>query len=417
MIKKIVFVVLVLISGQLFSQENTPSPYSYYGVGLQKFKGTNNLVSMGGLTVYSDSIHLNVLNPASYSNQMLTSIQVGGTGSFYKLSNSSVTEKAKKTTFDYLVIGLPYNKNLGFSIGLVPETAVGYRFNSTSQGTEGTITKTYTGSGGLNKVYIGGGYKLKNGLSFGMDFQYLFGSIESRIVLSEIGVLYGSREINTTAVSGVRVNLAANYFRKLNSKLNLTSSITFLPETKVKSENNRQTSPVAVSANGNVTNVENPIEINSNTRLNLPSRTNLGVGLGNRKWFVGMDYTIIGKTTELNRLEVNNNVTYETGSKIAVGGFYLPQYDSYNNYLKRITYRAGFRFEKTGIIVNNQSINERAVNLGLAFPITGSFSTLSIGTEWGSRGTTSNGLIKENYFSLNVGLIFNDRWFKKSLYN
>lgn len=417
MIKKIVFVVLVLISGQLFSQENTPSPYSYYGVGLQKFKGTNNLVSMGGLTVYSDSIHLNVLNPASYSNQMLTSIQVGGTGSFYKLSNSSVTEKAKKTTFDYLVIGLPYNKNLGFSIGLVPETAVGYRFNSTSQGTEGTITKTYTGSGGLNKVYIGGGYKLKNGLSFGMDFQYLFGSIESRIVLSEIGVLYGSREINTTAVSGVRVNLAANYFRKLNSKLNLTSSITFLPETKVKSENNRQTSPVAVSANGNVTNVENPIEINSNTRLNLPSKTNLGVGLGNRKWFVGMDYTIIGKTTELNRLEVNNNVTYETGSKIAVGGFYLPQYDSYNNYLKRITYRAGFRFEKTGIIVNNQSINERAVNLGLAFPITGSFSTLSIGTEWGSRGTTSNGLIKENYFSLNVGLIFNDRWFKKSLYN
>lgn len=417
MIKKIVFVVLVLISGQLFSQENTPSPYSYYGVGLQKFKGTNNLVSMGGLTVYSDSIHLNVLNPASYSNQMLTSIQVGGTGSFYKLSNSSVTEKAKKTTFDYLVIGLPYNKNLGFSIGLVPETAVGYRFNSTSQGTEGTITKTYTGSGGLNKVYVGGGYKLKNGLSFGMDFQYLFGSIESRIVLSEIGVLYGSREINTTAVSGVRVNLAANYFRKLNSKLNLTSSITFLPETKVKSENNRQTSPVAVSANGNVTNVENPIEISSNTRLNLPSKTNLGVGLGNRKWFVGMDYTIIGKTTELNRLEVNNNVTYETGSKIAVGGFYLPQYDSYNNYLKRITYRAGFRFEKTGIIVNNQSINERAVNLGLAFPITGSFSTLSIGTEWGSRGTTSNGLIKENYFSLNVGLIFNDRWFKKSLYN
>ena len=49
----------------------------------------------------------------------------------------------------------------------------------------------------------------------------------------------------------------------------------------------------------------------------------------------------------------------------------------FNSDLKRITYRAGFRFEKTGIIVNNQSINERAVNLGLAFPITGSFSTLS----------------------------------------
>ena len=56
----------------------------------------NDVISMGGLGVYSDSIHLNVLNPASYANQMLTSIQVGGTSSFYKLKSSSDFEQAKK---------------------------------------------------------------------------------------------------------------------------------------------------------------------------------------------------------------------------------------------------------------------------------------------------------------------------------
>jgi len=35
------------------------SPYSFYGVGVNTFKGTMDNRSMGGLNVYSDSIHLN----------------------------------------------------------------------------------------------------------------------------------------------------------------------------------------------------------------------------------------------------------------------------------------------------------------------------------------------------------------------
>jgi hypothetical protein len=42
---------------------------------------------------------------------------------------------------------------------------------------------------------------------------------------------------------------------------------------------------------------------------------------------------------------------------------------------------------------------------------------MNLGIEYGSRGTTRNNLIKEDYFSINIGLLFNDKWFRKTLYN
>ena len=100
-----------------------------------------------------------------------------------------------------------------------------------------------------------------------------------------------------------------------------------------------------------------------------------------------------------------------------MGGFYVPKYNSFTSYLSRVTYRAGFRYENTGIILNNTSIKDKSVTLGFGLPISGTFSSMNLGIEYGSRGTTSNGLIKEDYFSINIGLLFNDKWFRKTLYN
>lgn len=416
MIKKIVFAVLVFISGQLFSQENTASPYSFYGIGDAKFKGTNDIIAIGGLSVYSDSTHLNVLNPASYANQMLTSIQVGGTSNFYKLSSSTDTQKAQKTTFDYLVIGLPYSKKLGFSLGLLPQSAVGYRLVNDQLSTNNYAYR-YNGSGGLNKVYFGAGYQLTSKLSVGMDFQYLFGSIDAKTTLLISNVQFSTREINNSNVTGVGLNFGLNYQSKLNDKINYRTSFTFAPEMKLNSKNSRQIATISFGADG----TEIPASVNdidvADTKLVLPTKIAAGFGLGNRKWFVGADYTFRGSGNQVNRFENYSNVSYENSSKIAIGGFFIPKYDSYKNYFERVTYRAGFRYENTGLVINNTSIKDRALSFGFAFPITGTFSSLSIGSEWGTRGTSANGLIKENYFSVNVGLIFNDKWFKKNLYN
>ena len=79
MIKKIIVSICLLFSFAIFAQEGTSSPYSFYGIGDVKFKGTAENRAMGGLTIYSDSIHLNFQNPGSYSNLKLTTFSLGGT--------------------------------------------------------------------------------------------------------------------------------------------------------------------------------------------------------------------------------------------------------------------------------------------------------------------------------------------------
>lgn len=417
MIKKIVILITILLANFGFTQENTASPYSFYGLGSTRFKGTNDFVNMGGISVYSDSTHINVLNPASYSNQLITTFQVGMTSSFYNLNTASASEKAKKTTFDYVVMGFPISKKVGVSLGLLPQSAVGYRLTSDTRSVNG-LFKQYKGKGGVNKVFFGAGYQISPKLSIGVDFQYLFGILNTQSDVLNQNVIYGSREVNESTVSGLAINTGLNFKTKFNSKLNFFSSVTYAPEAKLNSINTRNVSLVSALANGTIVPASADTEVNvADSKLIVPSKLVLGAGLGNRKWFLGGDVAFSGSGNQVNRFENYSNVSYENAVKVAIGGFFIPKFDSFNNYFQRVTYRGGFKFENTGLIINNTAIKDKSVTLGFGLPISGTFSSMNLGIEYGSRGTTRNNLIKEDYFSINIGLLFNDKWFRKTLYN
>jgi hypothetical protein len=110
-------------------------------------------------------------------------------------------------------------------------------------------------------------------------------------------------------------------------------------------------------------------------------------------------------------------VRYEKYAKYAIGGYYLPNYTSFSSYFSRITYRAGLKYEKIGLVVNNESIKDVGLTLGAGFPITGSFSNVNFGIEYGKKGTVSSNLIQENYINFSLSFSFNDKWFVKSKFN
>ena len=111
-----------------------------------------------------------------------------------------------------------------------------------------------------------------------------------------------------------------------------------------------------------------------------------------------------------------SNVAYKRDSQLSVGGFYIPKFNSFTNYFSRIVYRAGVRIEKTGLHINNQSIDELGISFGLGLPLNG-LSSANIGVEFGKRGTLSEGLVEENFVAIRIGLSLNDRWFIKRKYN
>ena len=114
-----------------------------------------------------------------------------------------------------------------------------------------------------------------------------------------------------------------------------------------------------------------------------------------------------------NRTFELENISYNDAVKYKIGGFYIPKYNSLTSYYKRIVYRAGIRFEETGINLNGQDINEFGISFGVGIPVGRLFSNVNIGFEIGKRGTTDFGLIQENFFNTFISLSFNDRWFDK----
>ena len=404
MIKKILLGSFILLSLHSFAQAGTASPYSFYGIGDVKFKGTVENKSMGGLGILPDSIHINLQNPASLSSLKLTTFSVAGTYNTLSLKTESASEKARRTTLDYLVMAFPVGK-IGLSLGLMPLSSVGYKIEKVTS----TEALRKTGTGGVNKVFVGAGYQIMPKLSVGADLAYNFGNVETELIYSQSDIQKGTGELNTSILSGVSFNAGAIYKTKLK-KYDLVSSLTLSPSTNLNARNTRITSTVATS--GSVSSVNGEIP---DTKVKLPTKFAFGAGVGEiKKWFVGFESTFQGSGNFGNVYASNvTNVTFESASKIALGGYFVPNYNSFSNYLNKITYRAGFRHENTGLVINSESINDTALTLGLGLPVGGALSNINLGMEYGKRGTTNAGLIQENYLNISIGLSFNDKWFVK----
>ena len=72
MIKKIFVVVAMLAVSAGFAQDASVSPFSYFGVGDLRFNGMVENRLMGGMSVFADSIHMNIKNPAALAKLRLT---------------------------------------------------------------------------------------------------------------------------------------------------------------------------------------------------------------------------------------------------------------------------------------------------------------------------------------------------------
>jgi hypothetical protein len=405
MIKKVLISACLLISFVSFAQQGTASPYSFFGIGDVRFKGTLENRSMAGVAVEQDTIHLNLDNPASYASLIQTTFTVGGTFATSNLKTSTQSEKAQRSTFDYLALGIPMGK-FGASFGLIPVTSVGYKILNSSA-TEGDVNSQLDGKGGVNKVYFGLGYKIIQNWNIGVDAQYNFGKITTTSVEGISGVQNGTAEVNTSELSGMAFSLGTMYQRKVYKKVSIFSSLSYSFASNLSSDNTR-----VISVQGDPDPYIYPA---TSTKLKLPNKLSIGLGIGEaRKWLVGANMTFQGDGQLANYYNSAQNVSYESYSKYALGGYYLPNYNSFTSYMSRITYRAGLKYEKIGLIVNNESIKDVGMTLGAGIPIPGSYSNLNFGIEFGKRGTVSSNLVQENYVNFSLSFSFNDKWFVKS---
>ncbi len=414
MIKKILVIVLVFVCIISNAQEGTFSPYSFYGLGIQKFKGTVENRSMGGLSVMADSIHLNLQNPASFGELQLTTYTVGTSYSNFTISNANESSSGENASLDYLAVGIPAGK-FGFGFGVIPVTSVGYELNAVDENDQ---ERRFVGKGGLNKVFLAAGVKVNKNLSIGLDFNYDFGTIENKAILSKPDVQFDTREITSSDLSAFSLSLGLVFKSMISEKLELSASIVSTPSFDVESENTRELATVIVNDGGQEGVVQREDVQVDDQDIELPSEFKLGSGIGQpKKWFVGAEYVYTDTGEFSNTLFIQDNIEYTSASKFKLGGFYIPRYNSLTKYFSRVVYRAGFRYEDTGLNIDGNTIEEFGISFGVGLPVGRLFSNANIGFEYGQRGTTDFGLIKEEFFNISLSLSLNDKWFRKIKFN
>lgn len=405
------------ISYLSFGQQSTSSPYSYHHLGLKKYQNTVENKSMGELNVYSDSIHLNLVNPASLSKLALTAYTVAATQTISRLSTTTQEADSKRTNFDYLAIGLPLTKKVGVAFGLSPFSQVGYQIKNEAVNPFVDESRFWSGDGNINKVFVSTGFEVYKNLSFGMSFQYYFGRLSHSFILVRPDISTQANEENIAQINGFNGQVGVYHFAKINNKLTIHSSLTFSPKADL---NNDFTRRIFITPSL----INEDFSKNNSRKLDLPAMFNGGLAIGQeRKWLLGAEFSTQNAAVNGNRFENVTNVTYERANKINVGGYYIPKFDSFTSYWRRVTYRGGLRYENLGYQIQNESINDFGITFGLGIPLRrysdafANFSNVNIGFEFGRRGTKKSNLIQEDYFNISLSLSFNDKWFQKRKYN
>ncbi|CAM1334849.1 hypothetical protein [Tenacibaculum aestuariivivum] len=416
MIKRLILVMLLLSTITITAQKNSASPYSYFGIGEQYKAVTVEQASMGGIGVaLKDTYHLNFLNPAANADLGASTYTIGGSLTFYKFKEAKVSQSDKITNLRYISLGFPLGKNAGFSVGLRPFSSVGYSLLNDYNADEVSV---YKGEGGTSKIYASYGMYLLKGFSIGLEAGYIFGNLENSIINQRIGNSRVIKSEEDVSVRGGLFKIGAQYKTEFNNKLQFYSGASFVLRSDLSTKGTERI--FTFSASNGELDVKQELSNNINGDVTIPVKSVFGFGLGKQnKWYIGINQQFQSALSSSSSLISNiSSYKYDDSSRLSVGGYYIPKMNSISSYWDRVTYRAGLRFEDTGLLIatNNDftEIKDFGINVGLGLPLPRELSNINIGFEYGQKGTTSNNLIKEEYFNVRLSLSLNSlKWFNK----
>jgi hypothetical protein len=87
-----------------------------------------------------------------------------------------------------------------------------------------------------------------------------------------------------------------------------------------------------------------------------------------------------------------------------------------NTFYKNCDYRIGFNYETSYLKFGNNLIDDKSISVGVTMPLPGKISGLSLTLKAGSKGITSNHLIRENYAMMQLGFSLTEFWFMRRKY-
>ncbi|MDR0729600.1 MAG: outer membrane protein transport protein [Prevotellaceae bacterium] len=400
---------------------NTFTPYSLYGVGDLASPGFSFQRAMGGIGIgLRTNRTINYINPASLSVQDTLSFMFdfGGEMQNYYLSTTDHTTASNSLNMHHLAMSFPVWRKMVLALSVMPYSNVGYRI--TEKETDpaainrtGGVTYTNRGEGGLNQVMMSVGLSFRGlvsnpilqRVSIGGQAQYIFGSIDR---YSNVAFATAANADVTTGrfirADDFAFGLGVQYEQPVGA-YGLTIGATYQFQNNMRVE---QTNFAHLQTSSSYSALDTTFD----TRLFIPPAFGLGVTLHRgAQWLVGLDYTFRNWTNATFDVPASRTFKARPEHIFRAGFERTPNRYDIRYFLKRWSYRAGLYYEQTYLQFDNNRITNYGATVGVGIPIGNRNNALNLSAEVGRRGTTDNGLVRELYWKLTIGVSLYDIWF------
>ncbi|MBQ2413718.1 MAG: hypothetical protein II315_02200 [Rikenellaceae bacterium] len=401
---------------------NAFSPYTMYGVGELHTPGTVAQRSMGGVGVamQSNLVH-NPLNPAALGNMMQQSFifNFGLEGqNFYAKQGDAKTSFNSFNVRD-IAIQFPITKRLAMSASVTPYSSVGYRILTEEKNPDvladiGYVDYYYTGEGSITEAKLAMGWEPFKRFYIGASAMFYVGDIDrfntTRItaLTAGQGTFSSASKLNNLSASRIMGNVGVQYHIIMKPKAALTVGAVydFGGELKAKTKEFISSNNVfsdTVSMKKGVSPIALPRSISAGLYFHSPK---VVAGFD----YVYQDWESKNEYDEVNKVGYTNTHTYKLGVQ------FTPNRGDVRRVLNRWSYRMGARYGQSYMTFYGTKLPEVALTLGVGIPIKlFGTSSIDVGVELGRRGTLSNGLIRDNYFKISLGMSMfgEDYWFSR----
>ncbi len=408
MIKKIKYLaILLFLANTAFASGG--GVYTRYGIGEPVYYYSASKMGLSALGIaYSDPFSINGNNPASWYSINLTRMEASVLFNGSAIANLNTSGKSHYTTFNGFALAVPIYSRLGIvsSLGIIPYSRVDYkvRFESSDKDL-GDFSESFTGDGGLSKLYIGSSVKFSD-WAFGATFEYYIGKIEyhSNLVFPDtssfrnVGYVLHKNYYGVGFTLGVITPDLSKFFKwndisdfRFGFLLNAAPSIK--TDSTVSTNNLIGTNQIA---NG-LTLTKLPLKIGVGFSFILKQKFRIAFDFVTQNW---SDYRFADARGKfLNR-----------SFRAAIGVEYARPTNRFSSFKEQLRYRVGLSYEKLPFVINGETINQVAISAGVSVPL-GFGNSIDIGLTGGIRGKKDSNIFEEKFIGASVAFSLGELWF------
>jgi hypothetical protein len=470
--KVLIFCLFVLFPLLMSGQGTGNSPFSQFGIGdLTNNNGNIRNMGMGYAGVSARNHYfVNQLNPALlcnmrtrkkarpnhhykyyeyYRNMYIDStvkLDFGLNFEARGIQAANGSEFTRGINVAYLAFALPLSKTWSTSVGITPISTVNYDlyFYQNVNGTNATATNSYSGRGGLYKIFWGHGVSITENLSVGLESALIYGNINQQTTSTVPDSIanFGSNQYGFKRQSfytsfdfkpgmNFRREIVKIYHDTIYEQDSLGEKTKRVLIRKTKSSgmfynigfavdcftqlNVHRNLDLYTVSNSNIVVLDTTIQ-STYYKTKMPPNFRLGFSIDQPlRWTIAAD-VFYGAWSVYNpsfiydpNVRMGNSYGFTIGGEITPGQLKL----------RSKTYRAGFSYMQTPIVYNGNKLDDISASFGGTIPFgrrSGFFSVLpriNFAIIVGQRGNINLFALKEQYIKASLGITINEKWFTK----